>query len=277
MIIHFDKMQGTGNDFVVIDAVSQDVSLTKNQLKKWADRHYGIGFDQLLLIRGPQHKDADFFFHIYNADGSEVEQCGNGARCVARYLKEHGKISGANFTLETISGLYDAEVRQLDKVTIAMGVPLFEPSKIPFLAESPHNPHVIHIPSGKRDITVVNMGNPHAIVFVYDLEAEDIDIIGREIAEHAAFPSGVNVGFVQVMSENEIRLVTVERGVGRTQACGSSACASAAASISLGLCHTPITVYMPGGELTIKWDGGPNESVWMSGSAEKVFSGSIEL
>lgn len=276
MIIHFDKMQGLGNDFMVVDGISQTWKPTVDEIKQLANRNFGIGFDQLLLTKQPTGS-ADIFFHIFNADGSEVQQCGNGARCVARFAKNHELISGGDVVLETVSGQYRATVGDEGLVKVSMGSPLFSPQAIPFNAAKEDNPHTIQTALGDFEVTVVNMGNPHAIVIIDAFDKSELDSWGKVIGEHPDFPEGVNVGFVHIVDQNRIELVTYERGAGKTLACGTSACAAAVASILQGHCQDDVLVNMPGGDLTIAWTGKSDDVVWMTGPAHTVFTGTVKL
>lgn len=276
MIIHFDKMQGLGNDFMVVDGLSQHWEPTVDEIKRLSNRHFGIGFDQLLLIKQSQDS-ADIFFQIFNADGSEVQQCGNGARCVARFARNHGLIDQGDVLLRTAAGQYRATVDGEKNVTVSMGCPIFSPEEIPFKTAKEDNPHVLQTEQGNFEVTVVNMGNPHAIVIIDAFDKTQLDNWGAAIGAHPDFTQGVNVGFVHIIDQHKIELVTYERGVGKTLACGSSACAAVVSSILQGHCQDEVLVSMPGGDLTIAWTGKADDAVHMTGPANTVFTGTISL
>jgi diaminopimelate epimerase len=259
-ILKFVKMHGLGNDFVVIDGINQQVQLTASIIKQWAHRHTGIGFDQLLLIE--KSETADFYCRIFNSDGSEAEQCGNGMRCVARFLIEEHLTNKKSIQIETKSGIILAKAHDFDNIEVDMGVPIIKPNMD--LASE-----------GIKQMAVVSMGNPHAILFVDTLTEYPIQTMGSMIATHKLFPKGTNVGFVEVVTPNHIRLRTFERGAGETFACGSNACAAVVAGIiNRQLAHT-VTVELPLGQLNIQWNG-PNQAVMMTGPASRIFAGMIK-
>lgn len=265
----FVKMHGLGNDFVIIDAVNQPIQLQVSTIQQLSHRHTGIGFDQLLLIEKSQQ--ADFFCRIYNADGSEAEQCGNGMRCVARFLQEEHLTDKKSLSLETKAGIIAITIHDYDTIEVNMGVPLFEPKDIPFLAKQVEPLYPIHIPPhDMMHIAVISMGNPHAILFDSDAVRE----IGPLIATHNLFREGTNVGFVEIINPHHIRLRTYERGVGETLACGSNACAAVVAGIINHKLTNPVTVELALGQLNVKWEG-KNHPVMMTGSASRVYSGTI--
>jgi len=275
MKIKFTKMQGLGNDFVVIDAINQSVALSREQLRFIADRHFGIGCDQILLVERSSGS-ADFFYRIYNADGSEVEQCGNGARCFVRYVHDHGLTNKHQVSVETLSGLIAPELQDNGEVTVNMGVPEFEPANIPFIASQQALTYDLAVDDVMVTISALSMGNPHAVRIVDDLDAAPVCNEGALIEGHSRFPKRVNVGYMQVIDRHHIRLRVYERGAGETLACGTGACAAVVAGIQRGLVDTPVVVSTRGGSLSISW-AGEDEPVFMTGPAVSVFEGEINL
>lgn len=275
MKLKFTKMHGLGNDFVVIDAVSQQISLSPEQLRRLADRRLGIGCDQILLIEKAEG-DADFRYRIFNADGGEVEQCGNGARCFVRYVHDHGMTGKKEIRIETLSGVVIPKLEADGKVTVNMGVPKFDPPEIPFIAERRVLTYPLRLDDRQVEISVVSMGNPHAVQIVSDLDDAPVLTEGPLIENHSRFPQRVNAGYMQVIDPHHIRLRVYERGAGETLACGTGACAAAVAGIQRGLLESPVRVSFSTGDLFIRWDGG-NQPVWMTGPAVAVFDGEIEL
>ena len=275
MRLKFTKMQGLGNDFVVIDAIRQSVSLTREQIRFIADRHFGIGCDQILLVERA-NGDADFFYRIYNADGGEVEQCGNGARCFVRYVHDQGLTHKKQLSVETHSGLITLALQENGEVTVNMGVPQFDPSAIPFVAEQRALLYPLHVDGVAVSISALSMGNPHAVRVVDDVDAAPVSSEGASIEAHTRFPKRVNVGYMQVVDRHQIRLRVFERGAGETLACGTGACAAAVAGIQQGLVDTPVQVETRGGSLIIDW-AGEQTPVLMTGPAVTVFEGEINL
>ncbi len=275
MIIEFTKMHGLGNDFVVIDAISQAVDLTTEQIIKLADRHFGIGCDQLLLVEKSTDAQAEFRYRIFNADGGEVEQCGNGARCFATFVRQRGLTTNTRIVVQTAGGLIELKVSD-EQVTVNMGVPDFRPQSLPFLAEKPAESYDLMVNGAEYAIGAVSMGNPHAVMQVDDLDSVNIDTLGAAIESHAQFPNRVNAGFMQVINREEIRLRVFERGVGETQACGTGACAAVAVGRKSGLLDERVTVHLRGGDLKIQWPG-EGQKLLMTGPATTVFDGSIEI
>ncbi|MBN9132544.1 MAG: diaminopimelate epimerase [Nitrosospira multiformis] len=275
MKLKFTKMHGLGNDFVVIDAVSQQISLSPEQLRRLADRRLGIGCDQILLIEKAEG-DADFRYRIFNADGGEVEQCGNGARCFVRYVHDHGMTGKKEIRIETLSGVVIPKLEADGKVTVNMGVPKFDPAEIPFIAERRVLTYPLRLDDRQVEISVVSMGNPHAVQVVSDLDDAPVLTEGPLIENHSRFPQRVNAGYMQVIDPHHIRLRVYERGAGETLACGTGACAAAVAGIQRGLLESPVRVSFSTGDLFIRWDG-ENQPVWMTGPAVAVFDGEIEL
>ncbi len=276
MRLRFTKMHGLGNDFVVLDGVREPIALSPAQLKHIADRHFGVGCDQVLLIEPPTSGDTDFRYRIFNADGGEVEQCGNGARCFALYVYEEGMATSAEIRVETAGGILRL-ARPVDgRVTVDMGVPEFEPEAIPFLAERRQQRYALDVEGEAVQIGAVSMGNPHAVIQVPDLEQAPVQLLGERIEHHPRFPRRVNVGFMQVLNEHRIRLRVFERGVGETLACGSGACAAVAVGRDQELLAERVRVELPGGELVVSWPGATS-SVSMTGPAVRVYEGQIEL
>ncbi len=276
MLVNFTKMHGLGNDFVVIDAINQSVRLSREQVRFIADRHFGIGCDQLLLVEPAGQPDVDFRYRIFNANGDEVEQCGNGARCFARFVCDYGLVDKREIRVETHSGTIVLRVEPDGQVTVDMGVPRFEPERIPFQAAARADSYVLELENGSATIGVVSMGNPHAVLLVEDLDSAPVTGLGAAIESHPRFPQRVNVGFMQLVSREFIRLRVFERGVGETLACGTGACAAMVVARQQGLINDKVMVELPGGELTVRWKG-EGSPVIMTGPANKVFEGQIEL
>lgn len=274
-MLTFSKMHGLGNDFIVIDAIHQAVELTTAQIQFLADRRRGIGCDQLLLVESPSHKTIDFKYRIFNADGSEVAQCGNGARCFARYVRDKKLTHKDTIAVETASGVIYPSLIDDDNVKVDMGLPKFEPSAIPLLAQARADIYSLPL-SDNQTVTIaaVSMGNPHAVMLVEDVSITDVEALGPLIEQHQLFPQRVNAGFMQVDNRSHIHLRVYERGVGETQACGTGACAAVVTGIQRGLLDREVTVSLPGGDLTICWPH-DHASVWMIGPATHVFDGEI--
>lgn len=280
MKLKFTKMHGAGNDFVVFDGVRQRVELTPEQIRRIADRHLGVGCDQLLIVEAPRSAGADFRYRIFNADGGEVEQCGNGARCFVRFVREQGLTEKDEIRVETQGGLIAPRLEEDGGVTVNMGPPVFEASRIPFLSSGGALVEEIDVSQDRVPITAVSMGNPHAVQVVPDVDAAPVTLQGPLIERHVSFPRRVNAGYMQVMDRHHIRLRVWERGAGETLACGTGACAAAVAGIRRGLVDSPVRVSTRGGELTIRWDGSENDlncDVWMTGPAVAVYEGELDL
>jgi len=276
MHIRFTKMQGIGNDFIVIDGYSQSIQLSTAQIRQLADRHFGVGCDQLLLVEKPVNQAADFRYRIFNADGGEVEQCGNGARCFVRFVYEKKLTEKTLICVETANGLIYPKLEDNGLVTVNMGIPQFEPAQIPFITEAASLTYELSINHEKVEISVVSMGNPHAVQIVADIDIAPVKTQGALIENHQSFPQRVNAGFMQILSTHEIRLRVFERGTGETLACGTGACAAAVAGIRLNKILSPVTVLMQGGTLSISWEGN-SSPVMMTGPAESVFDGEINI
>ena len=276
MAIQFTKMHGLGNDFVVLDAIHQPVVLTPAQLRHLADRHFGIGCDQILLVENSQHAQADFRYRIFNSDGGEVEQCGNGARCFARYVRAKGLTDKTEITVETMKGLLVLNIRPDEQVTVNMGVPNFTLAEIPFITAAQALHYDLRVGTETIRIGAVSMGNPHAVTQVDDIHTAPVATLGPLLEQHPAFPNRVNAGFMQVESPTDIAVRVYERGAGETLACGSGACAAVVIGRVWGLLEETVHVRLTGGTLIISWPG-EGQPVMMTGPAEFVFEGSIEL
>lgn len=276
MQLKFTKMHGIGNDFVVIDAVSQDVALTTTQIRRLGDRHFGVGFDQLLLVEESTRSDAQFRYRIYNADGGEVEQCGNGARCFAKFVHETGMTTSRNIPVETARGLIRLILEDDGQVTVDMGIPDFKPASLPFVAENTADYYDLMVNGDKYAIGAVSIGNPHAVLLVDAVDKAPVSTLGPAIESHTRFPNHVNAGFMEIIDRSHIRLRVFERGVGETLACGSGACAAVAVGIHNRLLDNTVEVALTGGNLAIRWSG-EGASLMMTGPAETVFQGQIEL
>lgn len=276
MRLKFLKMHGLGNDFVVLDGVRQPLALSSEQLRFLADRHFGVGCDQILLVEKATRADVDFRYRIFNADGGEVEQCGNGARCFVRFVHDQGLTDQREIRVETMSGVISPRLEDDGNVTVNMGEPQFDPARIPFLSDTADLLQTLQVGAEDVEITAVSMGNPHAVQVVDDVDGAPVARQGPLIESHPRFPQRVNAGFMQVLDRQAIRLRVYERGAGETLACGTGACAAVAAGIARGLLDSPVRVATRGGELSIAW-GGQGTPVLMSGPAVTVFSGEIEL
>lgn len=276
MQLRFTKMQGLGNDFVVVDLVTQRFKLRPHHIRKIADRHFGIGCDQVLAVEIPRNPSADFRYRIYNAEGSEVEQCGNGARCFARYVRDKRLTGKQTLTVETLAGNITLEINDDKSVRVDMGQPVLEPAKIPFTAEQQAVSYPLEISGDEWTVGAVSMGNPHVVFSVDDTNSADVAGIGPVAESHPRFPQRVNVGFMQVIDRKNIHLRVYERGVGETLACGTGACAAVVSGISQGLLDEQVAVQLPGGILDIEWRG-PGQPVIMTGPATTVFEGQIQL
>ena len=280
MKIKFTKMQGLGNDFVVIDAVRQSVALTTAQAVFIADRHFGVGCDQILIVERPTQEGVDFRYRIFNADGGEVEQCGNGARCFVRFVLDQHLTSKTEIRVETKSGIITPRLEANGEVTVDMGVPIFEAARIPFLifqdSDSDALIQSLDVAGVDVAITAVSMGNPHAVQIVFDVDTAPVEMQGPMIENHPRFPARVNAGFMQIIDTHTIRLRVFERGSGETLACGTGACAAVVTGIARGLLASPVRVQTRGGDLVIAWSG-VGAPVFMTGPAVAVFESEIEL
>jgi len=274
--LKFLKMHGLGNDFVVLDGIRQQLALTPEQLRYLADRNFGVGCDQILLVEPATLPDVDFRYRIFNADGGEVEQCGNGARCFVRFVHEAGLTDKREIRVETRSGIIVPRLEADGKVTVDMGVPRFQPQQIPFLHDDDVVVYNLDVADETLEISVVSMGNPHAVQVVDCVDGAPVEAHGPLIENHQRFPQRVNAGFMQVVDRHAIKLRVYERGAGETLACGTGACAAVVAGIRRGLLDSPVRVSTRGGDLNIVW-GGDGRPVLMTGPAVTVFSGEIEL
>jgi diaminopimelate epimerase len=276
MRIHFTKMHGVGNDFIVFDA-PRDLPLpTPGQFRSLANRHTGIGFDQALVLHPPRRADTAIYYQIFNSDGEEVEQCGNGARCIAALLFGQGRAPAGEFVMDSRGGLVRAQVSRLDLVSVEMGVPSFEPAALPFDAAQRQERYALTAGSDTVEIGAVCIGNPHAVLQVAAVESAPVASLGPAIESHQRFPRRVNVGFMEVVDRAEIRLRVYERGAGETLGCGTGACAAVIVGRQRGLLDRQVRVQVRGGELRVDWVG-PGEPVWLSGPAEVAFEGHFEL
>ncbi len=276
MLLHFTKMHGTGNDFVVLDLISQRYKLHERDVRRLADRHFGIGCDQVLVVEAPRDPTVDFRYRIFNANGEEVEQCGNGARCFARFVREKKLTNKKVISVETGAGVLELRVKNHSDVEVNMGLPEFEPARIPLQADSRQPSYSLTAGGQALEIGALAMGNPHAVLRVDDTQAAPVETLGPLIEGHEAFPRRVNAGFMQVLDEHTIRLRVFERGVGETLACGSGACAAVVYGITRGWLEETVTVELPGGKLSISW-AGEGQPVLMTGPTEMVFEGKIKI
>ena len=288
MQIRFTKMQGAGNDFVVLDETQARLGLSAAQYRYLADRHFGVGADQILTVRPAPAEGVDFEYVIHNADGGEVEQCGNGARCFARYVHDKGLTDKSVIRVQTLSGVIAPEIHGNGRVTVDMGAPQLDPAKVPFttdglqaetLGSTQKWPLTLDAPLQPATVWIaaVSMGNPHAVQLVDDVDAALVGLHGPLIENHARFPQRVNAGFMQILNRGEVRLRVYERGAGETLACGTGACAAVVAGICWGLLDQRVDVHTRGGLLTIEWAGGAQDRVRMTGPAEFVFEGQIDI
>lgn len=276
MLLRFTKMHGLGNDFMVIDMVTQHAQLSPKLIRQWSHRRLGIGFDQLLVVEPPGHPEVDFRYRIFNADGSEVEQCGNGARCFARFVQDKRLTAKSQIEVETASGRITLHVRQDGQVTVNMGVPHLQPSKVPFQAENEASGYALQVAEQTLEVYVVSMGNPHCVTLVDNVDSYPVSRLGPLIEHHPRFPKRTNVGFLQIIDSHHAKLRVHERGAGETPACGTGACAAAVTGIRLGLLRSPVTMRLPGGTLKIEWAGN-GQPVMMTGPASRVYEGQIRV
>jgi len=275
-MIYFSKMQGLGNDFIVIDAIHQQLELTPEQIHQLADRHFGIGFDQMLLVEKPVNPNADFKYRIFNADGSEVAQCGNGARCFARFVRDKGLSEKDEICVDTDSGQLLLRFEQDGQITVNMGIPRHSPKDIPILAEQESKFYSVFVNGVERAFGAVSMGNPHAVIQVHDIKTAPVAELGEVLESHVIFPKRANIGFMQIMDRTHIKLRVFERGAQETLACGSGACAATVVGIEQNLLDHDVSVELPGGILDISW-AGRGYPVLMTGPAVSVFEGTIPL
>lgn len=276
MRLQFTKMHGAGNDFVVIDSIRQRVTLTPGQIRHIANRHRGIGCDQVLMVCAPDRPDADFRYRIFNADGSAAGQCGNGARCFGRFVRDKRLTDRDHLRVQVGDNIMQLQIAQDGRVKAELGAPVFTPGKVPFASEQELSAYQLEVAGDTVEVGVLSVGNPHAVLTVSDVREAPVEHLGKAIEQHPRFPDRVNVGFMQIISPSEIRLRVFERGAGETQACGSGACAAVVHGIRRGELGDQVTVQLPGGKLSVQWlgDGHP---VWLGGPAASVFDGSIKL
>lgn len=276
MLVNFSKMHGLGNDFLVLDNVTQNVFLSNDQIKNLADRNFGVGFDQLLVVEPPYDPDLDFHYRIFNADGSEVHQCGNGARCFAKFVRLKGLTNKTKIRVSTASGKMTLFVERDGNISVHMPVPQLEPGQIPFSAQKKEGTYILRTEEETVFCGAVSMGNPHCVITVDDVTQAPVETLGKEISHHERFPKQANVGFMEIVSEKYVKLRVYERGAGETLACGSGACAAVVVGQIQKKLANQVTVELPGGKLRIFWKG-PGNSVKMSGPAVHVFDGQIHL
>jgi diaminopimelate epimerase len=274
--VKFTKMHGAGNDFVVVDATHAPLALDASDIRRLADRHFGIGFDQMLVVEPARSRGTDFYYRIFNADGGEVSQCGNGARCFVRYVHDKGLSAKNAIRVETRSGIIEPRLEKDGRVTVNMGVPGFEPARIPFVADRRALTYALEVDGRKLEISAVSMGNPHAVQVVPDVDAAPVESEGPLIERHPRFPERVNAGYMQIVDRRHIKLRVFERGAGETLSCGTGACAAVVAGIARGLLDSPVKVDTRGEVLEIAWPG-EAQPVSMTGPARSVFEGEIEV
>lgn len=276
MRIDFTKMHGVGNDFVVFDAPPGQPMLTAEQFRRLADRHTGIGYDQALVLEPPRRADTAVFYRIFNSDGAEVEQCGNGARCIAALLHRRGRAATGAITMDSPAGLIHARVLLGNVVSVDMGVPNFDPRSLPFEAPAEMETYSLEVSGRTFTIGAVSMGNPHAVLEVDGVERAPVETLGPAIEGHRRFPKRVNAGFMEILNPDHIGLRVYERGAGETLACGTGACAAVAIGRRRGRLNSEVRVRVRGGELRVNW-GGPGEHIWLTGPAEVSFEGHVEV
>lgn len=276
MLVKFTKMHGLGNDFMVVDLISQHAHFRPEQIKRLADRNFGIGFDQLLLVEPPGRPDVDFRYRIFNADGSEVEQCGNGARCFARFVRDSRLTDKEVIRVETAKGAIELRITEDSRVVVDMGPPRLIPAEIPFVAEVQASTYPIEVAGEEYLISAVSMGNPHGVLLVDDVNTAPVERLGPLLECHPRFPQKANIGFMEIVHRKFIKLRVFERGAGETLACGTGACAAVVAGQLRGLLDSQVEVKLPGGHLKIEWAGG-DHSVMMEGPATYVFEGQVRL
>ena len=279
MLLRFTKMHGLGNDFMMIDLISQQITLNPQLIKKLSDRRFGIGFDQLLTVLPPAKPESDFRYTIYNADGSEAEQCGNGARCFLQFVRDEGLTAKSTIRLETSNTNITCKLEKNGTITVDMGKPSLNPDKIPFVADRAQASYDLSLGQEYPDIfaiSALNVGNPHAVITVPSVDKAPVLQVGPLIERHSRFPEGVNVGFMEIVSRNEIKLRVFERGVGETKACGSGACAAVVAGRVQGVLDDTVDVQLTGGRLSVTWAGN-NDTIKMTGPACKVYEGRLQI
>ncbi|KTS77523.1 diaminopimelate epimerase [Pseudomonas oryzihabitans] len=276
MQLRFTKMHGLGNDFMVLDLISQHAHIQPKHVRQWGDRNTGIGFDQLLIVETPTKPDVDFRYRIFNADGSEVEQCGNGARCFARFVFDKRLTVKKQIRVETKSGIIELLLKGDGLVRVDMGAPRLQAAEIPFVTETEALSHAVQVDGETVELSVVSMGNPHGVLRVADVDQAPVLTLGPKLECHPRFPQKANIGFLQVIDSQRARLRVWERGVGETRACGTGACAAAVAGIRQGWLTSPVSIELPGGLLNIEWDG-VGQPVLMTGPATRVYEGQVRV
>ena len=276
MLLKFTKMHGLGNDFMVLDLVSQHLRVTEDLVRKWSDRNFGIGFDQLLIVEPPSSPEVDFKYRIFNADGSEVENCGNGARCFARFVYDKNLIGRRDICVETANGRALLTIREDGQVRVDMGEPVLAPAEIPFDAPAQANSYPVVVEGQTLELGAVSMGNPHGVLVVESADTAPVEVLGPLLEPHPIFPKKANIGFMEVCNRSSVKLRVFERGAGETLACGTGACAAVVSGILRGLLDATVTVELPGGELEITWQG-PGHSVLMTGPVATVFEGQLAV
>ena len=276
MRIEFTKMHGLGNDFIVFDAPPKGPLPTPDQWRQLADRHRGIGFDQALVLQPPRQTGTEVFYRVFNADGGEVEQCGNGARCVALLLHRRGRSLGAQIPMDSLAGVVKAQIGNDGLVSVDMGVPDFDPASLPFMTGSVTASYTLKLGADQIEFSVVSMGNPHAVLRVEAVESAPVERVGQALQHCPQFPRQVNVGFMQILDSAHIRLRVYERGAGETLACGTGACAAVAVGRSIGLLGPQVQVHVPAGHLGVHWDG-PGAALWLTGPAEIAYAGYVDI
>ena len=276
MQLRFTKMHGLGNDFMVLDLISQHAHIQPKHVRLWGDRKTGIGFDQLLIVETPSTPDVDYRYRIFNADGSEVEQCGNGARCFARFVFDKRLTVKKQIRVETKGGIIELLLKGDGQVRVDMGAPRLQAAEIPFIAETETLSHAVQVEGETVELAVVSMGNPHGVLRVADVDQAPVLTLGPKLECHPRFPQKANIGFLQVIDAQRARLRVWERGVGETRACGTGACAAAVAGIRQGWLKSPVSIELPGGLLNIEWDG-VGQSVLMTGPATRVYEGQVRV
>ncbi|MFT4676064.1 MAG: diaminopimelate epimerase [Patiriisocius sp.] len=282
MLLRFTKMHGLGNDFVFLDLISQNVTIREEQIRALADRRLGVGFDQLLIVEPPEDPTIDFKYRIFNADGTEAEQCGNGARCFLRFVRDRGLTTKTQIRMSTNTGVIEARLEPDGNITVDMGPPVLMPGRIPFMADKAQISYALEVAmpvcgtDKTFEVSTVNMGNPHAVLIVDDVDTAPVSQLGPLIEHHPRFPKRVNVGFLQIVSSSEARLRVFERGVGETLACGTGACAAMVAGRLRGLLDETALIRLPGGDLSISW-AGDNAPVLMTGPASRVYEGRLHI
>ncbi|MBF5055189.1 diaminopimelate epimerase [Alcanivorax sp. 521-1] len=280
MRLRFTKMHGLGNDFMVVDGLSQPLPedgppLSEADLRRLGDRHFGVGFDQLLVVQPPRHEGVDFRYRIFNSDGSEVSQCGNGARCFARFVRDQGLTRKHEIRVETAEGLMTLKVTDDGLVTVDMGAPRWAPAAIPFQADAEADTYILVAGQNAYEVSAVGLGNPHVVLLVENVNTAPVATLGPELERHERFPERVNAGFMQILNRREIRLRVFERGAGETLACGSGACAAVVCGQRRGLLDATVTVHLAGGTLQVHYDG--HGGIRMTGPASRVYDGEIDV